>query len=211
MAVATVPTLNTAIQGVNTTVSGVSSAFATWLIPAELLSSIPAMQSTLATFQSTVSSVGSAFASWSVPASLMSQMDNLITKAGDVRTAISNAGSGVSAVGGKQFGGLVTKPGMWRLAEKGVPEMVIPMQQTSRNIGLLAQAAQGLGLGGAKQPAQGGSTNVQFSPVINVTGAPAGREGDIAREIERVMQDPVRTLLEQLKKARDEEHRQSYV
>lgn len=161
---------------------------------------------------SAVSSVGSSFNSWSVPPSLLSQMDSVVAKANEVKNAMSSVPTG-PAVGGKQFGGLVSRPGLWRLAEKGVPEMVIPMQSNSRNIGLLAQAADQLGIGGGKGrggPNVSGPINANVSPVINITGA-SGDTGSIQREVERAMENPVRILLEQLKMARDEEHRTAYV
>lgn len=162
---------------------------------------------------SAVSGVGSSFNSWSVPSTLLAQMDQVVAKANEVKIAMAGVGSAGPAVGGAQFGGLVSRPGLWRLAEKGVPEMVIPMQQNQRSIGLLAQAANELGVGGigSNRGTASSPMNVSVSIPITVNGASSGQEGAIGREIQRAMQDPVRTLLEQLKRARDEEHRQSYV
>lgn len=110
---------------------------------------------------------------------------------------------------GKQLGGLVSHPGIWKLAEKGA-EMVIPMQSSARSRGLLSQAAEGLGMG-FRGTSVGGPISASVSPTINIGSELAGQAGAIQREVERAMENPVKTLLEQLKLARDEEHRLAYV
>jgi phage-related protein len=106
---------------------------------------------------------------------------------------------------GKQYGGLVTAPGVFRIAEKA-PEMVIPLQASERSRGLLTQTAGMLGVKGFG-PAAAGPQNVSVSIPITINGAQAGQEGAIGREIERAMQNPVKELLRQLHKAREEEQR----
>jgi hypothetical protein len=109
----------------------------------------------------------------------------------------------------KQYGGLVSHPTFAALGEAG-PEMVIPLNNKQRSTGLLAQTANMLGMGGAGKGG-GGMTNVNVSMPITVNGASEGQGGAIAREIQRAMQDPIREMLDQLRAARDEERRMSYV
>lgn len=112
----------------------------------------------------------------------------------------------------KQSGGLVAHPSIAALAERGIPEMVIPMQGTSRSRGLLSQTANAIGLGGLGGRGGGaaGSISVSLNAPITINGAGAGQEGAIGREVQRAMQDPIRNLLEQLKRARNEEARLAY-
>jgi hypothetical protein len=42
---------------------------------------------------------------------------------------------------------------------------------------------------------------------VTVNGAPGGQEGAVAREVKRAMEDPIRTLLDQIKAARAYEAR----
>lgn len=112
--------------------------------------------------------------------------------------------------GGKQFGGIVGSPGIFSLAEKGIPEAVIPLAGSSRSRGLLSTAASAIGMGGGMMGGGGGPVNVNFSAPITISGVETGQEGTIGREVERALQDPIRKLLEQLKKARNEEARLSY-
>lgn len=110
----------------------------------------------------------------------------------------------------EQLGGLVANPTFAMLGERG-PEMVIPLGGGSRSRGMLAQTAQMLGMGTAGKGGGGGATNVSVNIPITVSGAPMGQEGAVGREIERAMQDPIKTMLEQLRQARDEERRMAYV
>ena len=45
---------------------------------------------------------------------------------------------------------------------------------------------------------------------VTVNGVPTGREGAVAREVQRALQDPARMLLAQLKEARSAEQRLGY-
>ncbi len=55
-----------------------------------------------------------------------------------------------------------------------------------------------------------GATNVNVSIPITINGVAAGQEGAVGREVQRAMQDPIRHLLDQLKKAKHEEGRLAY-
>ena len=137
-----------------------------------------------------------------------------------IMSSISGIGSGIknlfggggkqAAVEAKQAGGMVSKPSMTMLAEHGIPEMVIPMQGGSRSRALLASAAEKIGMGGALREG-GGAMDVNVSIPITVNGVAPGHEAEMASKIERAMGDPIRELLAQLRKARDEERRLSYV
>jgi hypothetical protein len=95
-----------------------------------------------------------AFQGWKVPGSLLSEMDSVVTKANEVKLAMANISMpsvpSAPVVGAAQSGGLVTKPGLWQLAEHGTPEMVIPMEATQRSRDLLAQATGAIGVGNEK-------------------------------------------------------------
>lgn len=110
-------------------------------------------------------------------------------------------------VPGSQMGGIISHPTISTLAEKG-PEMVIPLTSSggNRGPGLMAQAANMLGM---KPSGQSGQTTVSFSPVINVSGA-GGDAPALGREVERALERPMRTLLDELKKAKAEEQRLAY-
>lgn len=115
-------------------------------------------------------------------------------------------------ISGKQFGGLVAHPSIAALAERGIPEMVIPLQGTSRSRGLLSQTAEAIGIGGIRRDTKraGGPVSVTLNAPITINGAQAGQEAALGREIQRAMQDPIRNLLEQLRRAKDEEARLAY-
>jgi hypothetical protein len=100
---------------------------------------------------------------------------------------------------------------MYNLAERGA-EMVVPLQGggEGRSRGLLSQAANLLGMRGGLGGG-GGPISLSMSVPITISNVPVGQEGAIGREIEAALQDPVRQLLEQLRKAKDEEQRLSYV
>jgi hypothetical protein len=66
---------------------------------------------------------------------------------------------------------------------------------------LSAGRPQGLGRG----------INLSMSSPITINGVPAGQEGAVGREVSRSMNESVNRLLEELKKARDEERRLAYV
>lgn len=106
-----------------------------------------------------------------------------------------------------QFGGIFSSPQTRIIAEAG-PEMLLPLNNKQRSQGLLAQA---MGLMGMKGMGGGGSISVSVAPNININGVNGAQAGTIAREVERAMEDPVREMLAQLRKARDEERRLSYV
>jgi hypothetical protein len=112
----------------------------------------------------------------------------------------------------KQSGGLVAHPSLSALAERGIPEMVIPLQGTSRSRGLLSQTAEAIGIGGLRQGVgrTGGPISVSLNAPITINGAAAGQEATLGREIQRALQDPIRNLLEQLRRAKDEEARLAY-
>jgi hypothetical protein len=105
-----------------------------------------------------------------------------------------------------QYGGIVSQPTLAAIGEAG-SEAVIPINRNQRSQGLLAQTARMMGMGGKG----GGEQTVSVSMPITVNGAQAGQEASIAREIERHMQDPIKSLLDQLREARDEERRLAYV
>ena len=46
---------------------------------------------------------------------------------------------------GQQLGGLIAHPMLSQLAERPIPEMVVPLQGTDRSRGLLSQAAIAIG------------------------------------------------------------------
>lgn len=128
---------------------------------------------------------------------------------------VAGGGSGkntptTGATGSYQLGGLVSSPTIGALAERGVPEMVIPMEGTGRSRGLLSSAASAIGMGSASRGGGTANISLSMSAPITINGAAAGQEGAIGREVERALQDPIRSLLEQLKKARSEEQRLSY-
>jgi hypothetical protein len=112
----------------------------------------------------------------------------------------------------QQLGGLITSPTLAMLGERG-SEMVVPLTGSGggRGPGLLSQAAGALGLGGMRGGMQGGPMSVNVSPVINISGVAAGQEAAVGREVERALRDPIRSMLDQLKQARDEERRLAYV
>lgn len=117
-------------------------------------------------------------------------------------------GAAPAEVPAGQYGGLFSRPTL--VGEMGKPEMVIPMAGGERSRGLLSSAAQALGMGG-RMGGGVGPTTVSVSPSITINGVPAGQEGVIAREVERAMEAPIARMLEDLRRARDEERRLAYV
>lgn len=166
-------------------------------------------------FNTALTSIISAVSSWGgqIVQAIVSGMGGLgaaiQAKADAALHAVSFGMLGKAEAAHKQLGGLVANPTYAMLGERG-PEMVIPLGGGSRSRGMLAQTAQMLGMGTAGKGG-GGATNVSVNIPITVSGAPMGQEGAIGREIERAMQDPIKTMLEQLRQARDEEHRMAYV
>jgi len=155
-------------------------------------------------FQAGLSAVLAEVGSWG-PKIAKAIMDGIGTLIPKFELPFGLGGGGNKATA-QQLGGVVSHPTLSTLAEKG-PEVVIPINKSQRSQGLLAQTAQMMGMGGKG----GGGQNISVSMPITVTGAQAGQEASIAREIERHMQDPIKSLLEQLKEARDEERRLAYV
>jgi hypothetical protein len=111
------------------------------------------------------------------------------------------------ATEGYQYGGLVAHRMLATLGERG-PEMVIPLMNKISGRSLLGTAASMLGMGGMRG---GGTTAVHLNAPITINGVDAGQGGAIAREVQRAMQDPINTILQQLRRAKDEERRLSYV
>jgi hypothetical protein len=54
-------------------------------------------------------------------------------------------------------------------------------------------------------------TNVAMNPTITINGVPTGQQGAVAREVQRALKDPIRTMLAQLKTARAAEARLGYI
>ena len=69
-------------------------------------------------------------------------------------------------------------------------------------------------INGARRPATSGgasgAASVAMNPTITINGVPTGQEGAVAREVERALRDPIRTMLAQLKQARSAEARLGY-
>lgn len=109
---------------------------------------------------------------------------------------------------GFALGGLASHPIVANLAEK-VPEMVVPLEGTSRSRSLLGAAAERIGMrtgtGGGGSP-----VHLNMNAPITVNGVQSGQEGAIAQEVQRAIEDPIRKLLDQLKQARQYESRLSY-
>ena len=110
---------------------------------------------------------------------------------------------------GQQLGGLIAHPMQSQLAERRIPEMVVPLQGTDRSRGFLSQAAIAIGSQSTRGRMEGQQQPVSVNAPITVTvnGAPVGQEGAVAREVKRAMEDPIRTLLDQIKAARAYEAR----
>jgi hypothetical protein len=105
-------------------------------------------------------------------------------------------------------GGLVSHPSLALLGER-IPEMTIPLEGSSHSRSLLSSAAQRIGMGSALGGGDG-PVNLHMNAPITINGVQAGQEGAIAREVQKAMQDPIRQLLDQLKKAKLHEQRLSY-
>jgi hypothetical protein len=75
--------------------------------------------------------------------------------------------------------------------------------------GSMKTAADRIGMGGVRGK-ESGSTHLSMNAPITIHGVQAGQEGAIAQEVQRAMQDPIRQLLDQLKKAKQQEQRLSY-
>jgi hypothetical protein len=123
--------------------------------------------------------------------------------------AAAPAAPAVAPVVAHQAGGLVSHPAISALAEKGIPEMVIPLQPTDRSKGLLEQTASMVGP--RREAAAAAPVSVSAPISITINGVPAGQEGAVGREVQRAMQDPIRQLLDQIKAARAYESRSGYV
>jgi hypothetical protein len=104
------------------------------------------------------------------------------------------------------YGRLFSHPTLTAIGERK-PELALPIESTGRSRNLLRSAASMIGMGG-----EGGSSPISLSMSVPITihGVQAGREGAIAQEVKAAMQDPVRQLLEQLRKAKQHEQRLSY-
>jgi hypothetical protein len=107
------------------------------------------------------------------------------------------------------IGGMFAHPALTTIAER-VPEMAIPLEGTGRSRSLLSSAASAIGMQGARGGSGGGAMHFSMNAPITIHGVPAGQERAIATQVERAMQDPIRRLLEELKKARAHEQRLSY-
>ena len=77
-----------------------------------------------------------------------------------------------------------------QLAERRIPEMVVPLQGTDRSRGLLSQAAIAIGSQSTRGRMEGQQPLVSVNAPITVTvnGAPVGQEGAVAREVKRAME-----------------------
>jgi hypothetical protein len=107
------------------------------------------------------------------------------------------------------FGGLFTRPDITRIAER-VPEMVVPLENTMRSRSLLGAAASMAGFNRGAAGGGSGHTHLNFNAPINVHGVQTGNETAVASEVQRALRDPIRKLLEELKKAKLHEQRLSY-
>jgi hypothetical protein len=110
---------------------------------------------------------------------------------------------------GQQLGGLIAHSLQSQLAKRRIPEMVVPLQGTDCSGGLLSQAAIAIGSKSTRGRMEGQRPPVTLNAPITVTvnGAPVGQEGAVAREVKRAREDPIRTLLDQIKAARTYEAR----
>jgi hypothetical protein len=106
------------------------------------------------------------------------------------------------------YGGFFAHPALTAIAER-VPEAAIPLEGTSRSRSLLGAAAERIGMGGTLRGG-GSPIHLNMSAPITIHGVQAGQEGAIAREVQKALQDPIRDLLEQLKKAKQYESRLAY-
>jgi len=139
---------------------------------------------------------------------LGAQIANAISGAQAKATAIGTS-KGVEATVHQQHGGLVSNPTLTHLAEAGIPEMVIPIEGTGRSRGLLSQTASMLGMGRGTTT-QSGPISISMNVPITISGVAMEQAGAVGREVQRAMQDPVRSLLDQLRRAKDEEARLAY-
>lgn len=157
--------------------------------------------------------VAAAVSSWDA-SGFIGQVGTAFDKVRELAAAAANvgsvgAGAALAPVPQTQAGGLFSHPQIRSIAEAG-PEAVIPLQRSARSRGLLSTAAEALGMGG-RMGGGGGSYNVNVTPNITINGVAAGQEGAVGREVERAMRNPIEQMLEQLRKARDEERRLAYV
>jgi hypothetical protein len=106
------------------------------------------------------------------------------------------------------YGRLFTHSALTRIGERR-PELALPLESTGRSRNLLSAAASriGMGLGGA---GAGGAANLTMNAPITINGVEAGDVQAVGREVRRAMQDPIRHLLEQLKRAKNQEQRLAY-
>jgi hypothetical protein len=75
--------------------------------------------------------------------------------------------------------------------------------------GSMKTAADRIGREGTRGR-ESGPIHLSMSSPITINGVPAGEEGRITKEVQKAMQDPVKQLLDQLKKAKSQEQRLSY-
>jgi hypothetical protein len=122
---------------------------------------------------------------------------------------VDEISGGAQLVRSAAFGGFFSHPALTSIAER-VPEMAIPLEGTGRSRSLLSSAASAIGMQGVSRGSGAGPVQLSMHAPITIHGVPAGQEGAIAAQVERAMQDPIRRLLEELKKARAHEQRLSY-
>jgi hypothetical protein len=106
------------------------------------------------------------------------------------------------------FGRLFTHPALTAIGERR-PELAIPLESSGRSRNLLSAAASRIGMG-VHGGAGAGATHLSMNAPITINGVAAGDVQAVGREVQRAMQDPIRHLLEQLKRARNQEQRLSY-
>lgn len=118
------------------------------------------------------------------------------------------------------LGGFFSKPHLGLVAEKGVPEAIIPMENTPRSMGLLQKANQLMGFDRLNQGPQGfaaldlsvptGSNKqsiieVQHSPVYHIYG-----DKDVQNQVMQGGEQSNASLLQCLRELKDEEERVSF-
>jgi methyl-accepting chemotaxis protein len=107
------------------------------------------------------------------------------------------------------FGGFFGNRTLATIAER-VPEMVLPLERTSRSRSLLGAAASRITGAGGGGGIGGSPIHLNMSAPITIHGVEAGKEGEVARQVERALRDPIAHLLDQLKKAKQHEGRLAY-
>jgi hypothetical protein len=112
-----------------------------------------------------------------------------------------------SRLQGAQLGGMFSHPGLTSIAER-VPEMVVPLEGSTRSRSLLSAAASMIGF--RQGAAGGGHTNLSMHAPITINGVATGNEAVVAKEVQRALRDPIRGLLDELRKAKLHEQRLAY-